>query len=79
MTRSYHLAFYISGGFFACAACLGNLIQSLALKNLSTRHVLVCSKTKVTQLSESNKTKSLLDDDSKDQPSCPGQTRTRLA
>ena len=33
MTRSYHLAFFITGGFFACAACLGALVELLASRN----------------------------------------------
>jgi hypothetical protein len=29
------LAFFIAGGFFACAACLGTLIRLLASRNTS--------------------------------------------
>ncbi|XP_028406480.1 monocarboxylate transporter 13-like [Dendronephthya gigantea] len=32
VTRSYRLAFFISGGFFACAGCLANLIQLITSK-----------------------------------------------
>jgi hypothetical protein len=33
ITRSYHLAFFIAGGFFACAACLAILTQLLSSQN----------------------------------------------
>lgn len=33
VTRSYHLAFFISGGLFACAGCLGSLTQLIASKS----------------------------------------------
>ena len=43
MTRSYHLAFFIAGGFFAFAACLATLIQLLASRNNSISYKTVVS------------------------------------
>jgi hypothetical protein len=38
-TRSYHLAFFIAGAFFACAACLGVLVEFLASKNTNKSYI----------------------------------------
>ena len=41
MTRSYHLAFFIAGAFFACAACLSILVEFLASRNTSMSYVTI--------------------------------------
>ena len=33
MTRSYHLAFFVAGGFFTVAACFGIFVRFVALRN----------------------------------------------
>ncbi|XP_028413959.1 monocarboxylate transporter 14-like [Dendronephthya gigantea] len=46
VTRSYRLAFFISGGFFACAGCLANLIEMITATKTTNRRLVLDSTAK---------------------------------